>query len=76
MLISVKGGTSQADQQEAWYQARKKISDIDLRLPEGVVGPTFNDEFGDVTGPLHAGRSDGMSHWELSDTRKTSSVAC
>ena len=67
MLISVKGGTSQADQQEAWYQARKKISDIDLDLPEGVIGPTFNDEFGDVTGLLYAVKSDGISHWELSD---------
>jgi len=68
MLISVKGGTSHADQREAWYQARKKFSDIKLELPDGVIGPIFNDEFGDVTGLLYAVKGDGVSQWELSDT--------
>src|ERR1700757_658764 len=67
MLLSVKGGTSHADQREAWYQARKKFSDIKLDLPEGVIGPIFNDEFGDVTGLLYAVKGDGISQWELSD---------
>ena len=67
MVISVKGGTSHADQREAWYQARKKFSDIKLELPEGVVGPIFNDEFGDVTGLLYAVKGDGVSMWDLSD---------
>jgi multidrug efflux pump subunit AcrB len=67
MIISVKGGTSHADQREAWYQARKKFSDLKLELPEGVIGPMFNDEFGDVTGLLYAVKGDGVSMWELSD---------
>jgi multidrug efflux pump subunit AcrB len=67
MLISVKGGTSEADQREAWYQARKKFSDIKLELPEGVAGPIFNDEFGDVYGLLYAVKGDGISQWELSE---------
>ncbi len=67
MLITVVGGTSSADQQEAWYQARKKFSDIKLELPEGVIGPLFNDEFGDVTGLLYAVEGDGVSLAELSD---------
>ena len=67
MLITVVGGTSHADQQEAWYQARKKFSDIKLELPEGVIGPIFNDEFGDVTGLLYAVKGDGVSLAELSD---------
>jgi len=67
MMITVKGGTSHADQREAWYQARKKFSDIKLDLPDGVVGPIFNDEFGDVTGLLYAVKGDGISQWELSD---------
>ena len=48
MTLTVVGGTSKADQREAWYQARKKFSDIKLELPEGVIGPIFNDEYGDV----------------------------
>src|SRR4029077_8786092 len=54
MTITVKGGTSQTDQQEAWSQARKKFSDLKLELPDGVVGPIFNDEFGDVYSLLYA----------------------
>ena len=67
MTITVVGGTSHADQREAWYQARKKFSDIKLELPEGVIGPIFNDEYGDVTGLLYAVKGDGISQWELSD---------
>ena len=68
MTISVYGGTSKADQREAWYQARKKFSDIKLDLPEGVVGPIFNDEYGDVYGLLYAVKGDGIGLAELSDT--------
>ena len=67
MTITVKGGTSKEDQQEAWYQARKKFNDIKLELPEGVIGPIFNDEYGDVTGLLYAVKGDGVSLAELSD---------
>lgn len=67
MTITVVGGTSKEAQQEAWYQARKKFSDIKLELPEGVVGPIFNDEFGDVYGLLYAVKGDGIGHAELSD---------
>jgi multidrug efflux pump subunit AcrB len=67
MTLSVWGGTSKADQREAWYQARKKFSDIKLDLPEGVVGPIFNDEYGDVSGILYAVKGDGIGQAELSD---------
>jgi multidrug efflux pump subunit AcrB len=67
MTITVVGGTSDADQREAWYQARKKFGDIKLELPDGVIGPIFNDEYGDVTGLLYAVKGDGISQWELSD---------
>src|SRR5690606_19746979 len=29
----------------AWYEVRKKVSDIEDNLPEGTVGPFFNDEY-------------------------------
>src|SRR5690606_16311908 len=35
-----------------WYEVRKKIGDIRATLPEGVVGPFFNDEFGDTFGNI------------------------
>jgi multidrug efflux pump len=67
MTISVVGGTSKEAQRETWYQARKKFGDIKLELPDGVVGPMFNDEFGDVYGMLYAVKGDGIGHAELSD---------
>ena len=67
MTITVKGGTSHKDQQEAWYQARKKFSDLKLELPDGVIGPIFNDEFGDVYSLLYAVKGDGIGHAQLSD---------
>ena len=67
MTITVKGGTSRADQQEAWYQVRKKLSDVHGELPEGVIGPMFNDEFGDVYGLLYAVKGEGIGQAELSD---------
>jgi multidrug efflux pump subunit AcrB len=67
MTLSVRDGTSKADQREAWYQARKKFSDIKAELPEGVVGPIFNDEYGDVSALLYAVKGDGIDQAELSD---------
>jgi len=67
MTISVRGGTPKAEQREAWYQARKKLSDIRLELPEGVIGPVFNDEFGDVNGLMYAVKGDGVGLGELAD---------
>jgi multidrug efflux pump subunit AcrB len=71
MTLSVYGGTSKADQREAWYQARKKFGDIKLELPEGVIGPIFNDEYGDVAGIMYAVKGDGIGQAELSDIAET-----
>jgi multidrug efflux pump subunit AcrB len=67
MTLTVKGGTSKADQREAWYQARKKLNDLRLEMPDGVVGPIVNDEYGDVYGLMYAVKGDGISHADLSD---------
>lgn len=44
---------------EAFYQARKKISDEAKLLPAGVVGPLVNDEYSDVTFALYALKARG-----------------
>ena len=49
----------------SWYQARKKIGDMRSTLPPGVIGPLFNDEFGDVYGSIYALSADGFSDEEL-----------
>ncbi|MFN3767057.1 MAG: efflux RND transporter permease subunit [Ectopseudomonas guguanensis] len=67
MTLTVRGGTSKADQLEAWYQARKKLGDLRQELPEGVVGPIVNDEYGDVYGLMYAVKGDGIGEADLAD---------
>ena len=45
---TLKGSTTAAEVPDIWYQVRKSIGDMRHTLPAGVVGPGFNDEFGDT----------------------------
>jgi multidrug efflux pump len=48
-----------------WYQIRKKVGDVRSSLPEGTIGPFFNDEFGDTHIATYALRGEGFSYAEL-----------
>ena len=50
-----------------WYDVRKKVGDIRQTLPEGVIGPYFNDEFGDVFGNIYALTGDGFDYATMKD---------
>jgi RND family efflux transporter MFP subunit len=50
---------------EQFYQVRKKLSDEAANLPRGVIGPFFNDEYGDVYFALYALNARGLPHREL-----------
>jgi multidrug efflux pump len=50
---------------DLWYQARKKVGDIRADLPAGIIGPNFNDEFGDVYSALYMMTADGLSLADL-----------
>jgi len=65
ITLQVKGNTDAADVADAFYQVRKKVGDIENELPEGLLGPYFNDEFGDTYITLHALTGDGYSYPEL-----------
>ncbi len=65
IFLIAKDSTPTRDVPDIWYQARKKISDIQHTLPDGIEGPTFNDEFGDVYGNLYALTGDGYDYAEL-----------
>lgn len=53
------------DVTDSWYQVRKKISDIKSTLPPGVIGPAFNDEFGDTYSNIFAFQANGYNYEEL-----------
>ena len=52
---------------DVWYQIRKKVGDIRPTLPEGTVGPFFNDEFGDTFGNIYALTGKGFDYAVLKD---------
>jgi multidrug efflux pump len=61
----LRDSTPAGDVPEAWHQVRKRIGDIRGTLPQGVIGPLFNDDFGDVYGSIFALSADGFSAEEL-----------
>jgi multidrug efflux pump len=67
IFVQLKESMRGHDVVDAWYQVRKKVSDIRGTLPSNVQGPFFNDEFGDVYGVMYAFSSDGFTYRELKD---------
>ena len=67
IFVNLTGDTSAAKVHDTWYQVRNLVADIRLRLPPGVVGPVFNDRFGDTFGIIYGFTSDGFTHRELRD---------
>jgi len=67
VFITLKGSVQSRDVPDVWYQVRKKIGDIRQNLPQGIVGPFFNDEFGDTYGIIYAFTADGFTQRELRD---------
>ncbi|MFC0251858.1 efflux RND transporter permease subunit [Massilia consociata] len=67
IIIELRESTPPAETMPAWYQVRKKIGDMAATLPQGVVGPFFNDEFGDTYGSIFALSGDGFTHAEMRD---------
>ena len=51
-IFQIKDSSPPKDVANVWYQVRKKLGDIRATLPAGVIGPFYNDEFGDVFGSI------------------------
>jgi multidrug efflux pump len=64
-ILQVKEVIRGREVSDAWYNARKKVGDMRATLPPGVIGPVFNDDFGDVYGTIYALSADGFSDEEL-----------
>ncbi|KWA24018.1 efflux RND transporter permease subunit [Burkholderia territorii] len=67
IFFAMKDSAPVKEVPETWYQVRKKVGDIRATLPKGVVGPFFNDEFGDVYTNIFALEGDGYSPAQLHD---------
>ena len=64
-ILQLKDSSPPKEVANSWYQARKRVGDMRGTLPAGVIGPVFNDDFGDVYGSIIALSADGFSDEEL-----------
>ncbi|MFC5547188.1 efflux RND transporter permease subunit [Massilia aerilata] len=67
IILELRESTPPKDVPPTWYQVRKKIGDLAGTLPAGVIGPFFNDEFGDTYGSIFALSGDGFTYAEMRD---------
>ncbi len=67
IILELRESTPPKETANSWYQVRKKIGDVRSTLPSGVIGPFFNDEFGDTFGSIFAISGDGFSYAEVKD---------
>jgi len=50
-----------------WDRLRRKVDRVKGDLPEGIIGPIVNDEFGDVFGTIVTITGEGFSYTELKE---------
>ena len=65
ITLELKDSSKASEVSNVWYTVRKKIGDMRQQLPQGVQGPFFNDDFGDVYGVIYALEADGFQYAEL-----------
>ncbi|MGV1925059.1 efflux RND transporter permease subunit [Agrobacterium tumefaciens] len=67
IFVELVPETKAKNVEPTWVRVRNMIGDIKGDFPSGVVGPFFNDRFGDVYGNIYAFTSDGLSQRQLRD---------
>lgn len=67
IYVSLRDDVPPAKVADLWYQVRKKVGDIRGNLPAGVLGPNFNDEYGDTYSLIWAFEADGFSDAEVKE---------
>jgi len=65
--ISVNIKESYTDMRPIWDALRRKVERVSTELPDGVIGPFVDDEFGDVYPIMLTVTGDGLSYAELKE---------
>ncbi|MBP2316764.1 efflux RND transporter permease subunit [Azospirillum soli] len=68
IFVDLVGSAHGRTVSDTWYEVRKRVGDMRHTLPRGVLGPGFNDDFGDTFGIIYGFTADGFTHRELRDT--------
>ncbi|MBT3345927.1 MAG: efflux RND transporter permease subunit [Gemmatimonadetes bacterium] len=66
-LVYVNIRESEMDMRPIWDDMRRKVERARYELPDEVIGPIVNDEFGDVFGTIILLTGEGFSYAELKD---------
>ena len=64
-LVQLQDSVRGRDVANTWYQVRKKLDDIRGELPASLIGPTVDDEYGDVYSAVYMFTGDDYSLAEL-----------
>jgi multidrug efflux pump len=67
MQVQLQDTTPPGKVADVWYQVRKRVGDIRGSLPADMIGPFFNDEFGDVDSALYMLWGEDASMRDLKD---------
>ncbi|MBW3550175.1 MAG: efflux RND transporter permease subunit, partial [Proteobacteria bacterium] len=67
VIFAARDSMRSAQIEPLWYQVRKKVGDLRPSLPHDVIGPFFNDEFGDTFGNIYALTGEGFDYAVLKD---------
>lgn len=65
IYVNLKETVKEKDVRPTWLEVRNMVNDIKGTLPQGVVGPAFNDRFDDVFGSIYALTATDYSYEEM-----------
>lgn len=65
IYVTLKDTVDEKDIRPTWLEVRNMVNDIKSTLPEGVIGPAYNDRYDDVFGCIYAVTADGFSYEEM-----------
>lgn len=65
LQVQLKDSVRGREAGDTWYQVRKKLSDSRGELPQGTLGPFFNDEYGDVFSAVYMLTAEGATRADL-----------
>ena len=67
VFVNLLATTKARDVAPTWARVRNMVDDIRREFPQGVIGPAYNDRFGDVYGNIYAFTSDGLTQRQMRD---------
>lgn len=70
ITVYVKKETRANEMQQLWDKLRRKVNDVQAKLPAGAGPSVVNDDFGDVLGVFYGLTGDNYSNRELEEQAK------